>query len=109
MDIYKNLEKIGGFEWDEGNIAKNIDKHGISNFETEEVFFGQNLVLFDEKHSQREERFYLLGQTDNQEVLFVVFTVRNDLVRVISSRIANQKERAIYKKYLNDEKRNSKI
>ncbi|MCF6356545.1 MAG: BrnT family toxin [Draconibacterium sp.] len=48
------------------------------------------------KHSQKESRWYLLGRTDSEKLLFVVFTVRNKLIRVISARDMNKKERVIY-------------
>jgi uncharacterized DUF497 family protein len=47
----------------------------------------------DEKHSQKETRFFALGHTDSGRLLFVVFTIRNNLIRVISARNMNRKER----------------
>ena len=65
--------------------------------ECEEVFFDENkVVLKDVLHSDREERFIILGKTKKQRLLFVVFTTRNDKIRVISARNVNQKERKLY-------------
>lgn len=47
-------------------------------------------------HSQVEQRYYALGRTHAGRLLFVVFTVRNNLLRVISAGDMNRKERAIY-------------
>jgi hypothetical protein len=54
--------------------------------------------MHDEKHSQQEARFYALGQTDAGKHLFVVFAIRDDLIRVISARDMNRKERKVYEK-----------
>lgn len=86
-----------GFDWDSGNQLKNWRKHQVSDAECEEIFFNVPLVVAsDEKHSQTEPRFYALGKTDAARCLFVVFTVRNNRVRVISARDMNKKERARY-------------
>jgi hypothetical protein len=87
-----------GFEWDEGNLLKNWEKHGVSPGECEQVFFNRPLIAgYDEKHSQREDRFFALGHTDSGRLLFIVFTIRNDLIRVISARNMSRKERKVYK------------
>jgi uncharacterized DUF497 family protein len=91
--------KCTGFEWDEGNLLKNWEKHGVSAPECEQVFFNKPLITGrDKKHSQQETRFFALGQTDTERLLFVVFTIRNGLIRVISARNMNRKERKVYEK-----------
>jgi len=99
MDI-KKLLKATNFEWDEGNIDKNWIKHGVSPFECEQMFFNQPLVVTDDiKHSEQEQRFYALGRTDANRLLFVVFTVRKNMIRVISARDMSPKERKIYEQH----------
>jgi len=86
-----------GFDWDEGNSDKNWRKHRVSDSECEEVFFNAPLVVRpDQRHSQEEQRSYALGQTDRSRALFVVFTIRGRLIRVISARDMTSKERRIY-------------
>ena len=86
-----------GFDWDEGNSLKNWILHHVSCNECEQVFFNEPLVIADdEKHSQSEKRWYLLGQTDSGRLLFIVFTLRGELIRVISARDMHKKERSIY-------------
>jgi uncharacterized DUF497 family protein len=98
MDIDEILSKCAGFDWDEGNLLKNWEKHGVSASECEQVFFNCPLVTgLDAAHSGAEMRFYALGQSDSGRYLFIVFTVRNDLIRVISSRDMNRKERKVYR------------
>lgn len=86
-----------GFEWDEANTAKNWERHGVTPEEAEDVFFNEPLVVrSDVQHSKREKRFYALGRTDVGRYLFVAFTIRGSLVRVISVRDMNRRERSAY-------------
>ena len=85
-----------GFDWDAGNRGKNA-KHRVSDDECEEVFFNLPLVLGpDEGHSAKEERHYVLGQTNADRRLFVAFTMRGTSIRVISARDMTRKERRAY-------------
>jgi len=91
------FDKCIGFEWDNGNSLKNWERHQVIQGECEQVFFNEPLIVFDDlKHSQEEQRMFLLGTTDSGRLLFMVFTVRNNLIRVISARDMNKKERKIY-------------
>ena len=97
MAVEPDLTRCTGFEWDEGNLLKNWEKHRVSASECEQVFFNQPLVMADdERHSGQEPRFYGLGQTDSGRRLFVVFTMRGTLIRVISARDMNRRERREY-------------
>jgi uncharacterized DUF497 family protein len=89
-----------GFDWDAGNIDKNWEKHGVSDPECEQVFFNRPLIVrHDPAHSGKERRFYALGQTDKARHLFVAFTVRRKLIRVISAREMTLRERRIYRSH----------
>ena len=86
-----------GFEWDQGNLLKNWEKHGVSPGECEQVFFNAPLIAgHDKQHSEQETRFFALGHTDAGRRLFVVFTIRHGRIRVISARSMNRKERKVY-------------
>lgn len=86
-----------GFDWDEGNLLKNWEKHGVSASECEQIFFNNPLIAgLDEKHSRRESRRYALSITDSKRRLFIAFTVRNKRIRVISARDMNRKERKVF-------------
>lgn len=81
------LENCTGFEWDQGNITKNWDRHDASSWECEQVFFNRPLLMKrDKEHSKLESRYYVLGRTNVSRLLFVVFTIRNDKIRIISAR-----------------------
>lgn len=92
------LKKPIVFEWDKGNQAKSFVKHRITNPEAEEVFLNFNIILEDLQHSSKEQRFIILGKCDNGKMIFSCFTVRANKVRIISSRLSNQKERKLYEK-----------
>ncbi len=95
VDIGK-LPGCTGFQWDEDNVEKNWRKHKVSPVECEQVFYNKALFAEDVKHSQREKRYYALGLTDDKRLLFVAFTIRKNLIRVISARNMSKKERKIY-------------
>lgn len=93
-----DFSKSTGFNWDEGNDTKNWAKHKVSQFECEQVFFNQPLIVQpDGAHSGNEARFYALGKTDRGRLLFVVFTIRKNLIRVISARNMTSQEVKEYK------------
>ena len=87
------------FDWDDGNINKNELKHGLKWKIIEEVFFNEPLILAkDIHHSQDECRCFALGQTDAGDKLFIVFTLREKKIRVISARPMNKRERSMYER-----------
>jgi uncharacterized DUF497 family protein len=90
--------KIVGFEWDEGNARKSVEKHFVSQAEAEQVFFNSPLLLLpDPRHSSEETRMHALGRTDERRPLLVTFTLRgkDTLIRIISARPMNHKEQDI--------------
>lgn len=88
------------FEWDEGNRRKNWDRHGVSITEAEQVFFDPNKRLLpDPRHSRGEPRGILIGKTHQGRLLFIVYTIRNRRVRIISARDLNKRrETDLYEK-----------
>lgn len=94
-----DFDKIVGFEWDEGNARKSVEKHAVSQAEAEQIFFNEPLLIADDElHSESEPRFHALGQTDGGRLLHLTFTVRQSgtKIRVISTRTMSRKERAYY-------------
>ena len=92
-----DFDTLAGFDWDEGNKQKNWEKHKVDYTECEEVFFNQPLLISeDSRHSSQEKRYYVLGRSDIGRTLFLVFTVRNNKIRIISARDQSKKERKIY-------------
>jgi uncharacterized DUF497 family protein len=91
------LESCSGFQWDEGNASKNWIRHRVTDFECEQVFFNRPLVVRDDEgHSGLEQRFFALGRTDADRGLFLAFTVRGALIRIISARDMTVREWRVY-------------
>ena len=100
MDIAERLQRASGFQWDAGNAAKNWRSHQVRATECEQAFFNRPLIMAsDTAHSEREERFFVLGHSDAGRELFLVFTLRGDLIRVISARDMSRKERRVYRSH----------
>ena len=105
MNLLRALETTTGFDWDKGNSEKNWIKHKVSRFESEEVFYNEPFFVYDDKiHSIDENRFYILGQTNEDRKLFIVFVIRNNNIRIISARDMNKKERKVYEELKKDSK-----
>ena len=93
----KIFEQFSGFQWDRGNIDKNLIEHDVENWECEQVFFNRPLLVLDDpKHSASEKRWAAFGKTDTERFLVVIFTKRKSLIRVISARDMNKRERKFY-------------
>jgi len=91
------ISNCKGFEWDEGNSNKNWYLHRVTDGECEDVLFNLPLVVAaDAKHSNREKRFYALGRTENNRWLFIAFTVREYLIRIVSAREMTRSEQKKY-------------
>jgi uncharacterized protein len=91
------FEKFAGFQWDQGNSNKNLLKHHVEDWECEQVFFNEPLLILDDpKHSLVEKRWAAFGRTDVGRLLVVIFTRRDKLLRIISAREMNRKEILFY-------------
>ncbi len=90
------LRGLKGFQWDEANWRKSELKHGVAAAEAEEALLNDPLCQVDERHSRDEQRYLALGVTNDRRHLLVAFTVRRNLVRVISARPMSRKERLAY-------------
>ena len=90
------LRGIKGFQWDEGNSSKNERKHGVTDRESEEVFFNKPLIIARSVKGSPEIRYAALGKTYGSRLLAVVFTLRPNRVRVISARPMSKSERELY-------------
>jgi len=86
------------FEWDDAKNAANQTKHGVSFAEAQGLFTsGEDyLEIFDEDHSDSEDRFIAIGPITRGLVLVVWTEREEDVVRIISARWATKDERAKY-------------
>jgi uncharacterized DUF497 family protein len=90
------LKQVHGFDWDEGNSGKSERKHGVTDREAEEIFFNKPLVVAPSPRGEHEIRHAALGKTYGSRLLTVVFTIRNEKIRVISARPMSRDERVLY-------------
>jgi len=94
------LDSCVGFAWDEDNAQKNWERHKVTPEEAEDIFFREPLVVRgDFRHSKGEKRYYALRETGSGRRLFVAFTIRRKLIRVISVRDMNRNETEFYRTY----------
>jgi uncharacterized DUF497 family protein len=87
------------FEWAHPKSSANRNKHGITFEEAETVFLDDNALLIDDPdHSDREDRFVMLGFSVQLRVLVVCHCYRRggDVIRIISARKANPAEQRLY-------------
>ncbi len=82
------------FIWDPIKNRTNIAKHGISFFTAAKIFDGP-LLEEDTRQDYGEPRIIALGRSEGR-ILYVVYTRRNSVIRIISARKANSDERAEY-------------
>ncbi len=84
-------------EWDPVKARTNRRKHGVT-FEEAATIFNDSLssTIPDPLHSETEERFIIIGQSIQRRLLIVVHTDREDVIRIISARVANAHERKTY-------------
>lgn len=90
------------FEWDKLKESANIKKHGISFEEARTSFYDENAVqFFDPDHSDKEDRFILLGVSHKLNTLIVCHCFREEetTVRIISARKADKDEVNVYWSY----------
>ena len=88
---------VTGFQWDEANADKGWLRHGVAWTECEQVFFNLPLIVVPGKrHLAAEPRYYALGQTSAGRYLFLVYTLRGNLIRVVSARPMSRRERKEY-------------
>jgi uncharacterized protein len=87
------------FEWDQAKAASNQKKHGVSFEEARSVFYDEFAVqFFDEENAESEDRFLMLGLSDEARLLIVCHCERDhgNVIRIISARKATKKEGQYY-------------
>jgi uncharacterized protein len=87
------------FEWDPSKAGANKRRHGVSFEEAQSVFYDEFARLFyDPESSESEDRFLLLGMSNQARVLLVCHCERSDgdVIRIISARKATRNERKFY-------------
>jgi uncharacterized DUF497 family protein len=92
------------FEWNKNKAKANLGKHQVG-FDEASTVFGDPLakIFFDEEHSGEETREIIVGYSDQNRLLLVSFTERRqNVVRIISARVATKNERKIHEENKED-------
>ena len=87
------------FEWDSLKAASNKKKHGVSFEEARSVFFDEfAMQFFDEENAESEDRFLMLGFSDEAHLVIVCHCERDhgNTIRIISARKATKNEAKYY-------------
>lgn len=85
------------FEWNKNKAVKNLSKHGVSFEEAKTVFDDPLYVdFYSPEHSESEERYLIVGESDRGRLLIVSYTERGDVIRLIGAREVTQTEREAY-------------
>ena len=96
LRLFRSSVKDDDFEWDEAKAAENYAVHGVT-FDTAKRVFADPFAIehLDDRYDYGEERFVIIGIVDGR-LLFVVYTLRNGTIRIISARGAEPHEKRAY-------------
>ena len=86
-------------EWDEAKNRKNLEKHGLSFEDAEQVFSGPCVTFEDDRFDYREQRLITLGLLAGRLVV-IAHAPRDEGTRIISMRKGNRREQKAYQKRL---------
>ncbi len=95
MNVRYSLHKIV-FEWDSQKAASNIRRHGISFELACEAFFDPFVCYLDDELIDGERRETIIGLATNWQLLYVVYVLRGEMIRIISARLVTKPERDTY-------------
>jgi uncharacterized DUF497 family protein len=85
------------FEWNPEKAKLNVNKHGISFTEAATIFGDAlSLTVPDPDHSIGELRYITMGLSNQNRLLIVSHTDRDNNIRIISARLATKQERRFY-------------
>src|SRR5437763_5014530 len=79
------------FEWDEAKSRRTLRERGFGFDYASRIFLGPTLERQDSRRDYAEVRMQAIGQAGD-DVLFVVYTEREDIRHIISARLASRKE-----------------
>jgi len=93
IDLRKfNYSKI---EWDEHNVYKNEEKHGVRYYEIEEAIENGSKIIIP--HKRYKDRFVLLGRSDAGRYLFIIYQEKKDgVIRPIHARDMTPTDKKCY-------------
>jgi uncharacterized DUF497 family protein len=94
-EIERRISRPRRFEWDEAKRQANAAKHGIDFADAAEIFDDQKRYIYRSSPRPDEERYVCVGMMRNI-LAAMVFTLRDEKIRIISVRAARRAEREVY-------------
>jgi uncharacterized DUF497 family protein len=85
-----------GYEWDPAKASRNHEKHGVHFADAIVVLEDEQALWQEDIGNWEEDRYVVLGIDHLGRILTVVFTIRGDVVRLISARLATRNEKTAY-------------
>ncbi len=95
MNVKYTLHNIA-FEWDSQKAATNLRKHKVTFELACESFFDPFICYLDDEIVGSELRERIVGLTTTWLLLYIVYVMREDIIRIVSARLVTNEEREIY-------------
>jgi len=84
--------------WDSVKAKSNRIKHRVFFSDVEPVFYDPNAISFEDRESEGEARYIVIGLDSTTRLIVVAYTYRDNFIRVISARKASKSEQKVYEK-----------
>jgi uncharacterized DUF497 family protein len=85
-----------GIEFDQRKATSNLKKHGVSFDEAASALLDPMALVREDEDAKNEQRFLLVGMSNKGHLLTVCYTLRVEVIRLISARLATKNERRQY-------------
>jgi uncharacterized DUF497 family protein len=85
-----------GIEFDQRKATSNLKKHGVSFDEAASALLDPMALVREDEDAKEELRFLLVGMSNKGHLLTVCYTLRVEVIRLISARLATKNERRQY-------------
>ena len=95
MNVKYSLHNVA-FEWDSQKAATNLRKHKVTFELACESFFDPFICYLDDEIVGSELRERVVGLTTTWILLYIVYVMRDDIIRIVSARLVTNAEREIY-------------
>lgn len=95
MNVRYTLHNIA-FEWDSRKATANFRKHDVSFELACEAFFDPFVCFLEDEIVEGEQRETIIGLTTTWQLLYIVFVLRDDIIRIVSARLVTNAERESY-------------
>ena len=95
MNVKYTLHNIV-FEWDSEKAAVNLRKHNVTFELACEAFFDPFVCYLDEEIVGTKKKKKIVGLTTTWLLLYIIYVMRDDVIRIVSARLVTNAEREVY-------------